>query len=329
MMSALIAILAAASMSAEAPVQNAAQVPAKTGAHKPVVVDPKWEAVPDGDDFADRYPVAALGANISGVATLHCLVHINGDLYDCKAIREEPTGWGFGDASVALAANFKMRPKTIDGVPVDGAEVKFTINWSMPSRADSANIAPAPTLAEAEARDAEALAFARKIAAVDADFGGWSRMIRTSYQSLFVPLFGAADKARAAAFGKSFQQAYNEYDAERRDRLAASMVFVFSSEELKSIADFMGTPAGAAFARKYPVAMAKSSGHSQELWLALVEAWQVRYCAEIACNDADLGGFEKLRSGPSSRRPPLEPPKAAPDDKGAKDDKRAKDDRGG
>jgi hypothetical protein len=328
MISALIAILAAA-ISAEAAPQILAQAPVKTGAHKPVVVDPKWEAMPNGDDFADRYPVAALGANISGAATLHCLVHINGDLYDCKAIREEPAGWGFGDASEALAANFKMRPKTVDGVPVDGAEVKFTINWSMPSRAETVTDKPPPTLAEAEARDAEAHALARKIAAVDADFGGWSRMIRTSYQYLFIPLFGAADKARAAAFGKSFQQAYNEYDAERRDRLAASMVFVFSREELKSIADFMETPAGAAFARKYPVAMAKSYGHSQELWLALVEAWQVRYCAEIACNDADLGGFEKLRSGPSSQRPPLEPPKAAPDDKSGKDGKGPKDDRGG
>jgi hypothetical protein len=303
---ALIAALALAAAPAAAPASS------KPHAHKPVVVEPKWESVPNGDDFADAYPAAAVGAQVEGAVKLKCKVHLDGSLFDCAPVTETPEGWGFGQASLTLVPHFKMRPKTVDGVPVDGAPVQFSVNWKLPEISETAGAGPPPpTIAEAEARDPEALALARKVATLTASLDDFSLAVQSVYPGLYVRLFGTAEPDRSAAFGKSFNAAFADYDAERHDRLAASMVFTYSREELKAIKDFLETPAGSAFVNKFREALAKSNQQGRDLWGAFVDAWQSRYCAEIACKDSELAGFQKLRDGFFNSRAASPPPPPA------------------
>lgn len=293
----------------------------KPGAHKPVVVGPKWETVPDGDQFADHYPVAALGARMEGQATVHCKVHVDGDLFDCQPQDEQPAGWGFGQATVELAPHFKMQPKIVDGVPVEGADVKFTVKWKLPDRgASTMDGPPPPTLAQAQAHDPEAFILARRIADIAGGLDGFSHALQSGYWSLLPRFFGHPDAARTAAFSKSFQGAFDDYSAERRDRFAVVLVFDFSRADLKEIKAFLETPAGAAFARHLPAALASAHRETRVLWTAFIDAWQTRYCAEITCDESDFGGFQKLRDGPWVQTPTpsadMKPAEGAKEDKG-------------
>lgn len=272
----------------------AASASSKPHAHKPVVVEPKWESFPNGDDFADLYPAAAAGALVEGDVKLHCKVHLDGGLFDCTPVTETPEGWGFGQASLALVPHFKMHPRLVDGAPVDGAPVEFTIRWRKPELDASAE---APTLAQAEARDPEALGLARQVAGKLDGFDTIILLIRHAFGSRILPLFGQTDPARTTAIGATFLDSFNDLMAERRDRQAASLVFHFSREELKALKDFLETPAGAAFALKYPSALLASYGQSNKLWISFVEAWQTRYCAKVACDDRDFSAFRKLHDG--------------------------------
>jgi TonB family protein len=55
---------------------------------------------------------------IEGKATISCFVTLEGALRDCTVKSEEPEGVGFGEAALAMATLFKMRPATRDGKPM-------------------------------------------------------------------------------------------------------------------------------------------------------------------------------------------------------------------
>jgi protein TonB len=51
---------------------------------------------------------------------MRCSVTAQGRLTGCTIIAEDPKGYGFGDAALGAAGQFKLRPQTSDGTPVDG-----------------------------------------------------------------------------------------------------------------------------------------------------------------------------------------------------------------
>jgi protein TonB len=97
-----------------------------------VITSPDWERRPDGSDFADAYPDRALRLEQAGTTAITCQVRANGTLTGCTVTREDPSGFGFGEASVKIARRFKMRPQTRDGAPVEGASVTIPIRWTLP-----------------------------------------------------------------------------------------------------------------------------------------------------------------------------------------------------
>lgn len=76
------------------------------------------------------YPSRALRLQITGSASIHCLVTTRGKLKNCRVISEDPPDAGFGKAELALAKYFELEPMTVDGKPVEG-EVTVPIRFDL------------------------------------------------------------------------------------------------------------------------------------------------------------------------------------------------------
>lgn len=108
-----------------------------TGAHAGparVIQHPDWLEKPTADDMEYLYPAKARTEFVSGRATIVCEVTAVGSLVQCVAKSESPKGYGFGEAAVSLGGIFRMKPKTIDGHPVDGGVITVPIIFQAASK---------------------------------------------------------------------------------------------------------------------------------------------------------------------------------------------------
>ncbi len=96
-----------------------------------VILNPTWLSQPDAAAMSRFYPPGAAASGIEGMASIHCVVTINGTLSNCTVASETPPRQGFGNAAKHLAPYFRMKPKTVDGQPVEGAEVTIPIRFRM------------------------------------------------------------------------------------------------------------------------------------------------------------------------------------------------------
>lgn len=109
----------------------------------PVAVDPPpapptpavltgvtWLEQPDARDYVRYYPSRAMEREQEGRVTLDCLVSADGRIA-CTVTSEDPTGWGFGEASLRVARHFRLAPTTSDGRPTSGGRIRRTIVWRL------------------------------------------------------------------------------------------------------------------------------------------------------------------------------------------------------
>lgn len=119
---------------------QASATPVQTASPLGVVANPDWVNVPKAADIAKYYPKAAFRDDLAGSAFLACNVDADGRLVECKAEKVGPEGAGFGEAALAMAEIFRMRPQTLDGRPVAGGWVRIPVNFIIPANLSSAPI---------------------------------------------------------------------------------------------------------------------------------------------------------------------------------------------
>ncbi|HWE98583.1 MAG TPA: TonB family protein [Caulobacteraceae bacterium] len=271
-----------------------------------VVVEPDWLIKPTGDQLERVFPPGAEAAGIGGRIRLSCKVRLDGGVDRCTIDQEDPPGWGFGDAALQLTPMMKLRPKTINGQAVDGGEADIPIRFAVePDRAPPETVPP-PSLAEAAAKDPESLSLARQISDQMAQFDIMPGALRYKFTAYISPLFarGHADPRHLQAITEAFGSTVNDYAKQRRDRLAAALVFRLTRPELVEIAAFMHSPSGRTFAHVFPVALSSSFARDDIASGAFVDALRTSYCAKVTCDDPDLAAFATLNNDFTRRRAP-------------------------
>jgi len=110
-----------------------------------LITNPDILTPPSPDILAKAYPVQAVSGRIEGVVRLKCVVAHTGDLTNCGVDQESPPGYGFGDAALKIAPAYRMRPRTVDGAPVDAASVIVPIRFAAPRPKPLTVLASFPT----------------------------------------------------------------------------------------------------------------------------------------------------------------------------------------
>jgi cytochrome c biogenesis protein CcmG/thiol:disulfide interchange protein DsbE len=106
------------------PKRMATSAAAPVGPPKPV-----WVELPNATDLYEAYPAQAKADNLSGKATVGCMVNWDGGLVSCSVVGEEPPAGGFGQAALALTPKFRMQTAYSDGSSAVGQRLYIPIRF--------------------------------------------------------------------------------------------------------------------------------------------------------------------------------------------------------
>jgi hypothetical protein len=95
------------------------------------VTDPGLDPshMPTREDLVPLFPTKAAAERKDGTAMMSCRVKRDGVLSACWIVTEIPPGYGFGQAAIALSKILKGTPATLNGQPIDGAEIRFALGF--------------------------------------------------------------------------------------------------------------------------------------------------------------------------------------------------------
>lgn len=256
----------------------AAPVPAPPT--KSTITNPDWLAKPSGADIGRFYTWLAQNLGIGGFTRMRCDVNALGTLQNCDVITLRPAGLGFRQAALAMAAYFHMRPRTLDGAPVDGGQVivpiYFATNRPEAAAAPSADPIDPRRLAAARSILAQAFAVSNPAERWLIAIAAWRASNPTD------PL--DAPPAKAITPEEAFAKGIDAATSKAIDRQAEHLARELSLDDLRSIARFMTSPAGKAWLDYQARAVQRpEEGRS---WMADAGAEARRlYCADVDCGD--------------------------------------------
>lgn len=110
-----------------------AVVSAQPASAATMIKRPDWAKQPSVEDIARYYPDRAQRMEVSGRATIDCTVSAKFTLEACSVLSESPAAYGFGDAALYLSRFYRLKPVTLDGVPVAGGQVQVSIEFMPPN----------------------------------------------------------------------------------------------------------------------------------------------------------------------------------------------------
>ena len=93
-----------------------------------LLAKPEWTRQLAPDQVHALFPDKAADAGLTtGRATVECRVGALGQLTGCRALDEAPAGMDFGPAGVRIASVLAVSAWTPDGMPAEGARVRFGV----------------------------------------------------------------------------------------------------------------------------------------------------------------------------------------------------------
>lgn len=97
---------------------------------------PKWVGLPSSSSFQAVYPEAAKAAGVRQArVVMKCGVGVSGALEKCVVESEEPSGLGFGAATLSLSDAFRLNLWSDEGLPVIGGLVRAPVRYDLPTEA--------------------------------------------------------------------------------------------------------------------------------------------------------------------------------------------------
>jgi len=241
-----------------------------------VVTNPDWISKPSGEDVGRFYPPLPQLLGLAGRATMSCRVSELGILDGCSVSGEIPVGMGFGAATLQLAPYFHLRPMSLDGAPVGGAQVNIPVRFQVPEQ-DSPPSETPPTPRPTEA----ALALGRELVAAQEGAQGLERQVNASFEAIDRQYKDNGTPQVMAAVA-AFRQAYTEGAASILERSAEAYAVNLTEAQLRQAVSFFESPGGRAL-----MAVRLSEGERFSMnraWLSVVRKDALKhFCAVVAC----------------------------------------------
>jgi TonB family protein len=82
----------------------------------PINARPDWLRKPTPQEVSRYYPPDALRRHVTGSAHITCEVELAGQLSGCSVYSEDPAGYGFGNAALAMTPAFRMAPAIVNNM---------------------------------------------------------------------------------------------------------------------------------------------------------------------------------------------------------------------
>ena len=275
---ALLALSANGSFAATQPVENVRpRIPLPV---EGALTNPDWVARPTPEQVADAFPKLAQALGLPGKAGISCTVTTTQSLDNCHIEVETPQGMGFGQAALSLTPSFRMRPATLDGTPVGGAEVSIPIHFLMEVERRTA---VAPPKESSKPPPAGALALAEKLYALphaQDDMRGWLDRASDQIRQLGAATPPSNEQGLAlAALNQAAQEIYSDNLRRREIRLAETL----SERQLRDLTTFLARPEGQAWLTQNGASeKEEQSSASARFATAAMHARQ-QFCQKVTC----------------------------------------------